>query len=199
MHRISAGLAACLVATVTVGCGTVPASPSGSAAHTAASATAGNPGQKSGVPTASPASPASPASARAPSGCQGPTPAGPTAKALVITLASNEKTYCLRVGDKLNVYLHGTDVNPWLRPLVSSDALMPTPNPALTLARGVTGASFAAVRPGQVLVTSVRPPCRVAIPLGKGDLEPAFPVPSVYPLQFCAPGHRFSVSIIVLR
>jgi hypothetical protein len=96
------------------------------------------------------------------------------------------------------VYLRGTSASPWLHPLVSSDALVPIPNPALTLVRGVTGASFAAVRPGQVLVTSVRLPCRVTIPLGKGDLEPAFPVPAAYPLQFCAPGHRFSASIIVL-
>jgi hypothetical protein len=95
------------------------------------------------------------------------------------------------------VYLRGTIANPWLHPLVSSDALVPIPNPALTLVRGVTGASFAAVRPGQVLVTSVRLPCRVTI-LGKGDLEPAFPLRTIYPLQFCAPGHRFSASIIVL-
>jgi hypothetical protein len=120
-------------------------------------------------------------------------------KTLVITLASNEKTYCVRIGDKLNVYLRGTDANPWLRPLVSSDALMPIPNPALTLASGVVGASFAAIRPGQVVMTSVRPPCQVTIPLGKGDLEPAFPVPRTYPLRFCAPAHRFSASIVVLR
>ncbi len=200
MHGISAGLATFLAAAVTVGCGTVTASSSSSAAHTAASTRAENSGQKPGVATSSPASAnaASPGSARAPSACQGAAPAGPAVKTLIITLASNEKTYCVRVGDKLNVYLRGTDVNPWLRPLVSSDALMPIPNPTLALARGVTGASFAAVRPGQVLLTSVRLPCQVTIPLGKGDLEPAFPVPNAYPLRFCAPGHRFSASIIVL-
>jgi hypothetical protein len=33
----------------------------------------------------------------------------------------------------------------------------------------------------------------------KSGLEPAFPLPRTYPLRFCGPGHRFSVSIIVLR
>ena len=198
MRAFSVGLATCLVAAVAVGCGTVPASHSGSAAHTAAAARAENPGKTPGVPTAEPTS-TGPARAEVPSGCQSPAPAGPTVKTIVITLAGNEKTYCVRVGDKLSVYLRGTDTNPWLRPLVSSNELVPIPNPAGTLARGVTGASFAAVRPGRVLITSVRPPCQVAIPLGKGDLEPAFAVPRAYPLRFCAPGHRFSASIIVLR
>lgn len=175
MHGISAGLATCLVAAVTVGCGTVTASPSGSATHTVAPATAGNSG-----------------------GCLSQAPAGSAVNTLVITLASNGKTYCVRVGDKLDVYLRSTDANPWLQPLVSSDALMPIPNPELSLVRGLTGASFAAVRSGQVLLTSVRPPCGIAIPLLKGDLEPAFPVAKAYPLRFCAPVRRFSASIIVL-
>jgi hypothetical protein len=55
------------------------------------------------------------------------------------------------------------------------------------------------MRPGQVIVTSVRPPCQVTIPPAKGDLEPGVAVPKAYPLRFCAPAHRFSVSIIVLR
>jgi hypothetical protein len=192
MHRISARLATWLVAFATAGCGTVTASQPAAATHTAVSATTQNAGQTP-VPTASPASTATP------SGCQSPAPAGPGVKTLVITLAGNDKTYCVRVGDKLSVYLRGTDAHPWLRPLASSNALMPIPNPALTLAMGVTAASFAAVRPGQVLVTSVRTACQIAIPPGKGDIEPAFPVPAVYPLRLCAPTHRFSASIIVLR
>ena len=46
-------------------------------------------------------------------------------------------------------------------------------------------------------VTSVRPPCEVAISGGKGDLQPDGSMPKSYPLRFCAPGHRFSVSITV--
>ena len=192
MHRISARLATWLVAFATVGCGTVSASQPAAATHTTEPATTQNAGQTHG-PTASPASTTTPA------GCQSPAPAGPGVKTLVITLAGNGKTYCVHVGDKLSVYLRGTDARPWLRPLASSNALIPVPNPALMLARGVTAASFAAVRPGQVLVTSVRRTCHIAIPQGKGDIEPAFPIPAVYPLRLCAPAYRFSASIVVMR
>lgn len=171
MHRISAGLAACLVAAVTVGCGTVQATP------------AGHPGQRSGAPAVTPAG------ARAPSGCQGKAPS--------ITQADNGKTYCVRVGGTVAVLLGSTDSSLWLQPLASGSALKPAPNGAASLVKGVTGAWFAAVRPGRVLVTSVRPPCQVPVSAGKGGLQPADPVPKSYPLRFCPPGHRFSVSINV--
>ena len=193
MHGISAGVAACVVAAVAVGCGSARAPHPGPAAHAAAPTKTESPGKKAGVATAGPVS------AGAPSGCQGPAPRGPAGKALIITLAGNEKTYCVRVGNTLQVYLRCTGPDRWLRPLVSSSAVVPIPGTARTLAKGVTAASFAAVRPGQVIMTSVRPPCQIAVPLGKGDLEPAFPVPKAYPLRDCAPGRRFSASIIVLR
>jgi len=179
MLRISAGLVICLAAAVTVGCGTVGASNSGS--------------------RASAASIAGPASAGS-SGCKSAAPAGtrePAAETLVITLAGNAETYCVRVGDKLRVDLRGTASNPWLRPLASGDALVPVPG-AVT-AGAVTSASFAAVLPGRVTMTSVRPPCQVAVPSGKSELEPAFPLPKVYPLKSCPPGHRFSALVIVQR
>ena len=177
MLRISAGLVICLAA-ATVGCGTVPAPNSGSGA----------------------ASIAGPASAGSSSGCKSAEPAGtrePTANTLVITLAGNAKTYCVRVGGKLRVDLRGTASNPWLRPLASGDALVPIPG-AVT-AGAVTSASFAAVLPGRVTMTSARPPCQVAVPSRKNELEPAFPLPRVYPLKSCPPGHRFSVLVIVQR
>ena len=191
MHPISAGVAACLVMAVAVGCGEVPASHSASVAHTTAPATTGSLGKKSGALTDAPAG------TGAPPGCQGP--AGRTVKTLTITLADNEKTYCVRVGDKLRLYLSGTDSSPWLRPLVSGNALTPIPSTASALAKGITGVSFVAVRPGQVIVTSIRPPCQFAIASEKGNVEPAFPVPRTYPLRSCSPGHRFSASINVLR
>src|SRR5260370_38381690 len=100
MHSVSARLAACLVAAVTVGCGTVAASHSESGAHTAAPATAGNPGQNSGVPTASPASTVSPpgtagpGSGRGPAGGQGAAPAGAGVKNPLITVARKRKRDC---------------------------------------------------------------------------------------------------------
>ena len=185
MHRISAGLATCLVAAVTVGCGTAQAGQPGSQGHTNAPATAGSPGQQPG--------------SRLASGCQGGVPAGPAVQTLVITLAANGKTYCVRVGGKLRVDLRSTDTSSWLQPLASSSALVPIPDVANSLVKGLTAGLFAAVRPGQAFVTSVRPPCHVTISAGKGDLQPADPVPAAYPLRFCAPGHRFGASIIVVR
>ena len=108
-----------------------------------------------------------------------------------------DKAYCVRVGDTLRVDLRAPGSGAWLRPLVSGSALAPATT-APTPAPGITSASFAAMRPGQVIVTSVRPPCHIAIGT-KGDLEPASPLPRTYPLRFCTPAHRFSVSVIVLR
>lgn len=194
MLRISAGLVICLAAAVTVGCGTVPAPHSGSGAHTAVPARTAKHGPQPGASTAGPVGTGSPSS------CQSLTSAAtrePTAETLVITLAGNARTYCARVGDRLRVDLRGTDSDPWLRPLVSGDALMPVPS-AVT-AGAVTSVSFAAVQPGRVTMTSVRPPCQVAVASAKNELEPAFPLPKVYPLKSCPPGHRFSALVIVLR
>jgi len=191
MHGISVGIAACVVAAVTVGCGSAQAPLSGSTAGAAAGA-AGNPTTKPGAPTTGP-------SAGAPSSCQSPAPAGPAGQTLTITLAANEKTYCVRVGDTLRVDLRGTGSGRWLPPLVSSGAVVRVPAVTPAPATGVTSASFAAVRPGQAIMTSVRPPCQVPIPSAKGGIEPGFPLPKSYPLRFCAPARRFSVSITVLR
>ena len=194
MLRISAGLVICLAGAVTVGCGTAPASHSGSGAHTAVPAQTALHGAQPGASTTGPAR------AGSSPGCQSPAPAGthePAAQTLVITLAGNAKTYCARVGDRLRVDLRGTASNPWLRPLASGDALVPIPG-AVT-AGAVTSASFAAVQPGRVTMTSVRPPCQVAVHSAKNELEPAFPLPRVYPLKSCPPGHRFSALVIVWR
>ncbi len=120
-----------------------------------------------------------------------------SAQAPLITQADNGKTICVRVGGTVTVLLSSNDSSRWLQPLASGSALKPAPSGEGSLVKGVTGAWFTAARPGQVLVTSVRPPCEVAISGGKGDLQPDGSVPKSYPLRFCAPGHRFSVSIVV--
>jgi hypothetical protein len=103
------------------------------------------------------------------------------------------------VGAVVTVMLRSSDASRWLQPLASSGVLKPVPSGEASPVKGVTGAWFSAVRPGQVLVTSVRPPCEVAISGAKGGLQPSDTVPKAYPLRFCAPGHRFSVSIVVAR
>ena len=167
MNFRSSGVAACLLAAVTAGCGTVTASSSGGAAH----------------PTTS-------AVSTRPSGCQ--RPAGD-----VLTLASNGKTYCVKVGEKFDVYLRGTVASPWLVPLASSDVIKPVPNGALSLIAGLTGESFAGIRSGRVFITSLRPPCTGAF-TQKNEIEPAFPLPKTYPLHACAAQRRFSVTVVVV-
>jgi hypothetical protein len=171
VHRIQAGLAACLAAAVTVGCGSVQAPAAHPARHSA-----------------------TPATARGPAGS-----AGCHGGASAITQADSGKTFCVRVGDKVAVLLRSGDSHLWLPPLASGSALKRVPSGEASLVRGVTGAWFSAVGPGRVFVTSVRPPCEVAVTAGKGGLQPSDPLPKSYPLRFCAPGHRFSVSIVVAR
>ena len=77
-----------------------------------------------------------------------------------ITLAGNGKTYCFRVGQKLDVFLRGTLARMWQEPQVSGNVLRGVPNGALSLVAGLTGASYAAVRPGRAVLTSIRPPCQ---------------------------------------
>jgi hypothetical protein len=191
---IPAGLAACVIAALVAGCGTAPTSSQG-AASSSSQGGASSSSQGAAPSPSQSATGATPAGAGTPTGCARSGAVGP--RTFTVTVASTGKTYCLHVGDKLRVYLRGTDSSKWLRPVASSSSLEPAPDPAGMLARGVTGGSFAAVRPGRVLVTSVRPPCRAAIP--NHELEPADPLPRIYPIQRCAPSHRFSVWITVQR
>ena len=186
MNRMTLWPATCLVAVVIVGCGTVVASSSAGGAHPAVSAV-----HASAVSAQqSQAASALNASVSARTACRHPANG-------VLTLASNGKTYCVKVGEKFSVYLRGTVASRWLVPLASSDVIKPVPNGALSLIAGLTGESFAGVRPGQVLITSLRPPCAGPI-TQKNEFEPSDVLPRVYPLRVCAPKRRFSVTVIVL-
>jgi len=192
--RSRTAVAACLVAAVTAGCGTVTASSSGGGAHptvTAGQATASAAHATASATKQSQAPGAVHASSGARSGCQH------LANDSTLTLASNGRTYCIGVGEHFNVYLRGTQASRWLVPVASSNAIVGAPNGAMSLIAGLTGASFAGARPGQVLITSVRPPCAGSI-AGKNEFEPADPLPKTYPLHECAPQRRFSVTVIVL-
>jgi hypothetical protein len=153
MHRISArvggGLTACLAAAALAGCATAPAS----------------------------GEPAPPNTVVAPAASTG-TPAR-CLRTTTITLAGNGKTYCFRVGQKLDVFLRGTVASMWQEPQVSGNVLRGVPNGALSLVAGLTGASYATVRVGRAVLTSVRSPC----PTGGS----------------CAPDHQFRAVIIVVR
>jgi hypothetical protein len=157
----------------------------GTGVHATASETSAKPSQAPGTPSARTPS----AGSAVPSSCQQPAPG-------VLTLASNGKTYCVRVGERFAVYLRGTVSSPWLAPLPSSNVVVGVPDGALSLVAGLTGGSFAGARPGRVLITSIRPPCGAII--DKNEAEPKGSVPKVYPLRSCVPERRFSVSIVVV-
>jgi hypothetical protein len=96
------------------------------------------------------------ASARPPSATEPPRSPEP-----VITLseADSGRTVTLQVGQRLEVYLHGTPESAWSAPVASGPALAPAANGKLSLQRGVSGAAFEAVRPGQAQVDSTRRIC----------------------------------------
>jgi hypothetical protein len=190
MNRISTGLATLLVAAATAGCGTVTASQPVAGGPT----TAGHTGQAPAAASRGSAS-ARPAATGTLAGCQGAAPGG---QLLVITMAGNGKTYCMRVGQEVEVQLRGTISSPWLAPLASSSVLKPVPNGELSLIAGLTEGRFAAAQAGQALITSIRPPCKGAIGYSKNELQPAFPLPRTYPLRSCAPDGRFSVTLVVV-
>jgi hypothetical protein len=200
MNRVPIGLATCLVAAVTVGCGTVTASQPVTGAATTAAGHAGQTPRTAtrGPAQARPTSPGPtsprPAGTGVPPGCQGAAPGGPI---LLITTAGNGKTYCVRVGDQVEVQLQGTRSSPWLEPLASSNVLRPVPNGQLSPVAGLTEKWFAGARPGQVFITSIRPPCQGLVMFRKAELEPAYPLPKLYSLRSCTPERRFSVVIMV--
>jgi hypothetical protein len=208
VNRVSIGLVMCLVAALTVGCGTVTASqpvtgrgttatgdtsqPPGTAVQGSAAAVQGSPAAIHGSPAAIPAS-RRPDGIGAPPGCQNAAPGGPI---LLITLASNGKAYCVRVGERVVVQLRSTLSSRWQPPVASSSVLRPIPSGALSFIEGLTEGWFAGARRGQAFITSVQP-CRV-LNEANGDLQPASSVPTSHPVRICAAEPRFSVMIVVV-
>jgi hypothetical protein len=95
--------------------------------------------------------------ARAPTKC----PARPSSQVTTVTIsnADNGQVRCIRVGGQLQVYLTGTLAHKWSAIHSGSPALTPVANGRLALKVGVTGAFFAAARPGTARITSTRSMC----------------------------------------
>ena len=189
MRGRSAGLAACAAAAFAVGCGTAPVADPMHTAPALTPARTVKPGQSDVAADG-------PLGVRVRPRCQGATTAGRT---IVITLAGNGKRYCARVGDLLRVFLRGRGTSPWLQPLVSGGGALVTAPGATTTPAGVTQGLFAAVRPGQAIMTSVLPPCQYTVLMRKNVFEPADPLPTTNIRRACPPDHRFTALIIVLR
>jgi hypothetical protein len=65
----------------------------------------------------------------------------------------------VRRGTAVQVFLKGSPAHRWSAIRASGTALEPHANGRMMLALGVTGASFLAMRPGTVTLTSFREPC----------------------------------------
>jgi hypothetical protein len=184
-------VAAIAVAALAAGCGTSPlAGPSRMLRAPAPDGTAV--GSQSGIA-------AGPLGIRVRPGCRDAAVARPAGRTVVVTLAGNGKTYCVRVDDTLRVYLPATGTGRWQQPLVSGGGAVVTAPGAGYTPTGGTRGSFAAVRPGRVIMTSVLSPCQYTVQVWKNVAEPAEPLPTAYAHRECPPDHRFSALILVRR
>jgi hypothetical protein len=78
---------------------------------------------------------------------------------ITLTNADNGRSVCVRRGTAVQVYLRGAQASRWSAIHASSAVLQPRANGHMLLAVGVTGASFAAARPGTASITSIRMVC----------------------------------------
>lgn len=82
---------------------------------------------------------------------------------VTITLADNDKTLCVTTGTAITVLLRGTAGSKWERIKSDSTVLAPRADPRLNVPAGMTGATFAASRPGKAVLSSIRLPCRPSL------------------------------------
>jgi hypothetical protein len=155
MRSVSALAVAVIIgaSAVTAACGQQRSGPS--ATETAASS----------PPTASPSAAGSGTSAQPPAAACGAASAvlGP-GRTLTLTLTDSTRSFCVKRGTGVLIYLRGTALDRW-GPLKSSSAvLVPSANGHLSLAVGVTGGYFVAAQPGSAVITSARSRCGPAVP-----------------------------------
>ena len=141
----------------------------------------------------SPATVADPGPATVPVSSSGPAHAcgaspAPRARALTLTSSDSDRTYCVAPGSRILVYLKGTPAHRWAPIRVSSGVLRPAASGHLTLALGVTGASFVAAYSGGAVITSVQPLCDSTLPPGTGVQTS---------VRRCAGAQFFRVTVLV--
>ena len=131
-------------------------------------------GQQQAGPAASGSS-SSPAPSTAPpaAACGSATPTAPPNRTLTLSAGDNGRSFCIRPGIGVLVYLKGTPQLKWDALKSSSAAMAPTANGHLALALGVTGGYFVAAHPGVAALTSTRSPCGPqATPTGPTSSNP---------------------------
>jgi hypothetical protein len=121
--------------------------------QTAGSGTGGS----SGSPAPSTAAPAAAA-------CGAASPTSPPGHVLTLGAGDTGRSFCVKPGTGVLVYLRGTPELKWAALKSSSESLVPRANGHLALALGVTGGYFVAAQPGVAAITSSRSPCHLQAP-----------------------------------
>ena len=125
-----------------------------------ASALAAACGQQAGPAASGPSSSPVPSTAPpAAAACGSATPTAPANRTLTLSAGDSGRSFCIRPGIGVLVYLKGTPQLKWDALKSSSAAMAPTANGHLALALGVTGGYFVAAHPGVAALTSTRSPC----------------------------------------
>jgi hypothetical protein len=91
--------------------------------------------------------------------CGSATPTAPPNRTLTLGAGDNGRSFCVRPGTGVLVYLKGTPQLKWDALKSSSAAMAPAANGHLALALGVTGGYFVAAHPGVAAITSTRSAC----------------------------------------
>jgi len=148
-------------------------------------------GQQRPAPAAGTPSAISPA-ASAPAGAAacGATAAvlGP-GRTLTLGSADNRRSFCVKRGTGVLIFLHGTATARWSPLKSSSAALVPSANGHLMLALGVTGGFFVAARSGSAVISSARSRC------GSSAVPPTGP--ATPGKASCGPAELFRVTVRV--
>lgn len=110
-------------------------------------------------------------------------------RTLTLGTADNRRSYCVKRGTGVLIYLRGTATDMWSELTSSSAALRPSANGHLSLALGVTGGYFVASRPGTAVITSARGRCRQA--------SSPSSAPAASGQASCGPAELFRVTIAV--
>jgi hypothetical protein len=105
--------------------------------------------------------------------CGSATPTAPPNRTLTLSAGDNGRSFCIRPGIGVLVYLKGTPMLKWDALKSSSATMMPKANGHLALALGVTGGYFVAAHPGVAAITSTRNPCGPQVtPTGPTNSNP---------------------------
>jgi hypothetical protein len=131
--------------------------------------------------------PAASTGAPAAAACGAATPTSPAGHILTLGAGDSGRSFCVRPGTGVLIYLKGTPGFRWAALKSSSAALVPRANGHLTLALGVTGGYFVAAQPGLAAVTSSRSACHPGVPAS----------PSAGPGKQCGKVESFRVTVRV--